>query len=123
MIGRAVGKGEGKLLDSGYKFDSEFHLLAGPAGRYFSALLEGSWRLAVFYDRLQLGAAISTDGDSGQVLKALRHHSARPSDALRCCRIRLHWPATTPRPRAIPQRTRASNEALKMILKLHKVKL
>jgi hypothetical protein len=34
--------------------------------------------------------------------RRLRRHSARPSHALRCCRIRLHWPATTPRPRAIP---------------------
>ena len=89
MIGRAVGKGEGKL-DSGYKFDSEFHLLAGPAGRYFSALLEGSWRLAVFYDRLQLGAAISTDGDSGQVLKAAT------------AEFRRNGTRTPPRPAAAP---------------------
>ncbi len=45
--------------------------------------------------------------------RRLRRLSARPSAALRCCRIRLHWHATTPRPRAYPQRTRASNEALK----------
>ncbi len=44
--------------------------------------------------------------------RRLRRLSARPSAALRCCRIRLHWPATTPRPRAIPpQRTGASNDA------------
>ena len=34
--------------------------------------------------------------------RRLRRLSARPSAALRCCRIRLHWPATTPRTRAIP---------------------
>ena len=34
--------------------------------------------------------------------RRLQRHSARPSEALRCCRIRLHWPATRPRPRAIP---------------------
>ena len=34
--------------------------------------------------------------------RRLRRHSARPLGALRCCRIRLRWPATTPRPRAIP---------------------
>ncbi len=46
--------------------------------------------------------------------RRLRRQSARPSDALRCCRIRLHWHATTPRPRAIPPNGRpASHEALK----------
>ncbi len=39
--------------------------------------------------------------------RRLRRHSARPSDALRCCRIRLHWRAKTPRPRAIPPNGRA----------------
>ena len=34
--------------------------------------------------------------------RRLRRRSARPSDALRCCRIQLHWPATTPWPRGIP---------------------
>jgi hypothetical protein len=33
--------------------------------------------------------------------RRLRRLSARPSAALRCCRIRLHWPATAPLSRAL----------------------
>jgi hypothetical protein len=55
--------------------------------------------------------------------RGLRRHRrlpARPSAALRCCRIRLHWPATTPRPRAIPTTVVGFESSFKMILKLHK---
>jgi hypothetical protein len=51
--------------------------------------------------------------------RRLRRHSARPSDALRCCRIRLHWPATTPRPRGVPPNARElrNGTSFKTILK------
>ena len=47
-----------------------------------------------------------------RLLCTLRRRSARPSAALRCCRIRLHWHATTPRPRAIPPNGRGDRMKL-----------
>ncbi len=48
-------------------------------------------------------------------VRRLRRLSARlqASAALRCCRIRLHWPVKTPRPRATPPNGRGLRMKLK----------